>query len=445
MGKYLLKLPKMGESVAEATLTAWLKDVGDSISIDESIVEVATDKVDSDIPSEVEGVLIEKRFEVNQIAQVGDVIGVIEVAGETEVIEEEEVIDSNVSKPEIQGITADVDPVEIIEADISNAQTIINTPIISVSDTSRFYSPLVKNIAKEEGISIDELDQVPGTGDKGRVTKKDILAYIEGRANSGSEIKYIPTQPISQIHSEEPPSIPSGQDQIIQMTRMGKMISDHMVNSRKTSAHVQSFFEVDVTDLWDWRERVKGKFQAREQEKLTFTPIFIAAVVKALKEFPLLNSSVSGDNIIQKKNINIGMATALSDGNLIVPVIKNTDHLNLVGLARAVNDLSVRARDNKLSPDEVQEGTYTVTNVGNFGSITGIPIINQPQVGILAIGVIRKMPAVIETPKGDFIGIRRKMMLCHSYDHRIINGAMGGQFVKAVGDALEHWDTSIEF
>lgn len=445
MGKYLLKLPKMGESVAEATLTAWLKDVGDSISIDESIVEVATDKVDSDIPSEVEGVLIEKRFEVNQIAQVGDVIGVIEVAGETEVIEEEEVIESNVSKPEVQGITADVDPVEIIEADISNAQTIINTPIISVSDTSRFYSPLVKNIAKEEGISIDELEQVPGTGDKGRVTKKDILAYIEGRANSGSEIKYIPTQPISQIHSEEPPSIPSGQDQIIQMTRMGKMISDHMVNSRKTSAHVQSFFEVDVTDLWDWRERVKGKFQAREQEKLTFTPIFIAAVVKALKEFPLLNSSVSGDNIIQKKNINIGMATALSDGNLIVPVIKNTDHLNLVGLARAVNDLSVRARDNKLSPDEVQDGTYTVTNVGNFGSITGIPIINQPQVGILAIGVIRKMPAVIETPKGDFIGIRRKMMLCHSYDHRIINGAMGGQFVKAVGDALEHWDTSIDF
>ena len=445
MGKYLLKLPKMGESVAEATLTAWLKDVGDSISIDESIVEVATDKVDSDIPSEVEGVLIEKRFEVNQIAQVGDVIGVIEVAGETEVIEEEEVIESNVSKPEVQEITADVDPVEIIEADISNAQTIINTPIISVSDTSRFYSPLVKNIAKEEGISIDELEQVPGTGDKGRVTKKDILAYIEGRANSGSEIKYIPTQPISQIHSEEPPSIPSGQDQIIQMTRMGKMISDHMVNSRKTSAHVQSFFEVDVTDLWDWRERVKGKFQAREQEKLTFTPIFIAAVVKALKEFPLLNSSVSGDNIIQKKNINIGMATALSDGNLIVPVIKNTDHLNLVGLARAVNDLSVRARDNKLSPDEVQEGTYTVTNVGNFGSITGIPIINQPQVGILAIGVIRKMPAVIETPKGDFIGIRRKMMLCHSYDHRIINGAMGGQFVKAVGDALEHWDTSIDF
>lgn len=445
MGKYLLKLPKMGESVAEATLTAWLKDVGDSISIDESIVEVATDKVDSDIPSEVEGVLIEKRFEVNQIAQVGDVIGVIEVAGETEVIEEEEVIESNVSKPEVQGITADVDPVEIIEADISNAQTIINTPIISVSDTSRFYSPLVKNIAKEEGISIDELEQVPGTGDKGRVTKKDILAYIEGRANSGSEIKYIPTQPISQIHSEEPPSIPSGQDQIIQMTRMGKMISDHMVNSRKTSAHVQSFIEVDVTDLWDWRERVKGKFQAREQEKLTFTPIFIAAVVKALKEFPLLNSSVSGDNIIQKKNINIGMATALSDGNLIVPVIKNTDHLNLVGLARAVNDLSVRARDNKLSPDEVQDGTYTVTNVGNFGSITGIPIINQPQVGILAIGVIRKMPAVIETPKGDFIGIRRKMMLCHSYDHRIINGAMGGQFVKAVGDALEHWDTSIDF
>jgi 2-oxoglutarate dehydrogenase E2 component (dihydrolipoamide succinyltransferase) len=229
------------------------------------------------------------------------------------------------------------------------------------------------------------------------------------------------------------------------MTRMGKMISDHMVNSRKISAHVQSFVEVDVTDLWDWRERVKGKFQKREQEKLTFTPIFIAAVVQALKEFPLLNSSVSENTIIQKKAINVGMATALGDGNLIVPVIKNTDHLNLVGLARAVNDLSIRARNNKLEPDEVQGGTYTVTNVGNFGSITGIPIINQPQVGILAIGVIRKMPAVIETANGDFIGIRRKMILCHSYDHRIINGAMGGQFVKAVADALEQWDTSIDF
>ena len=440
MGKYLLKLPKMGESVAEATLTTWLKDVGDSIAIDESIVEVATDKVDSDVPSEVEGILIEKKFQVNEIAQVGDVIAVIEIAGSGETSEEEVVSEP---LPEVKEIPKE-DPIAVIEAAVSSAQTTVQTPTISSSDTSRFYSPLVKNIAKEEGIALDELENIQGTGDKGRVTKKDILGYIQKRTAA-------PVQSEIQIEEKQvniPKPVPvsiSGQDQHIEMTRMGKMISDHMVNSRKISAHVQSFVEVDVTDLWDWRERVKGKFQKREQEKLTFTPIFIAAVVQALKEFPLLNSSVSENTIIQKKAINVGMATALGDGNLIVPVIKNTDHLNLVGLARAVNDLSIRARNNKLEPDEVQGGTYTVTNVGNFGSITGIPIINQPQVGILAIGVIRKMPAVIETANGDFIGIRRKMILCHSYDHRIINGAMGGQFVKAVADALEQWDTSIDF
>jgi 2-oxoglutarate dehydrogenase E2 component (dihydrolipoamide succinyltransferase) len=440
MGKYLLKLPKMGESVAEATLTTWLKDVGDSIAIDESIVEVATDKVDSDVPSEVEGILIEKKFQVNEIAQVGDVIAVIEIAGAGETSEEEVVSEP---LPEVKE-TPKEDPIAVIEAAVSSAQTTVQTPTISSSDTSRFYSPLVKNIAKEEGIALDELENIQGTGDKGRVTKKDILGYIQKRtaAPVQSEIQIEEKQ--VNIPKPAPVSI-SGQDQHIEMTRMGKMISDHMVNSRKISAHVQSFVEVDVTDLWDWRERVKGKFQKREQEKLTFTPIFIAAVVQALKEFPLLNSSVSENTIIQKKAINVGMATALGDGNLIVPVIKNTDHLNLVGLARAVNDLSIRARNNKLEPDEVQGGTYTVTNVGNFGSITGIPIINQPQVGILAIGVIRKMPAVIETANGDFIGIRRKMILCHSYDHRIINGAMGGQFVKAVADALEQWDTSIDF
>ncbi len=444
MGKYLLKLPKMGESVAEATLTTWLKDVGDSIAIDESIVEVATDKVDSDVPSEVEGILIEKKFQVNEIAQVGDVIAVIEIAGEEEALDEEVVPDT---LPEIKE-TPKPDPIAVIEAAVSSAQTTVQTPTTAASDSNRFYSPLVKNIAKEEGISLEELETIQGTGDKGRVTKKDILGYIDKRTAA-------PIRSVAPVQSEilekqidlaepSPVSI-SGQDQRIEMTRMGKMISDHMVNSRKISAHVQSFVEADVTDLWDWRERVKGKFQTREQEKLTFTPIFIAAVVQALKEFPLLNSSVVENTIIQKKEINVGMATALSDGNLIVPVIKNTDHLNLVGLARAVNDLSIRARENKLEPDEVQGGTYTVTNVGNFGSITGIPIINQPQVGILAIGVIRKMPAVIETANGDFIGIRRKMILCHSYDHRIINGAMGGQFVKAVADALEQWDTSIDF
>lgn len=440
MGKYLLKLPKMGESVTEATLTTWLKDVGDSIEIDESIVEVATDKVDSDVPSEVEGILLEKKFQVNEISQVGDVIAVIEIAGAGEASEEEVLSEL---LPEAKE-TPKEDPVAAIEAAVSSVQSTVQTPTISSSDKKRFYSPLVKNIAKEEGIALEELENIQGTGDKGRVTKKDILGYIKTRtaAPVQSEIQIEEKQ----IDTPKPaPTRISGQDQLIEMTRMGKMISDHMVNSRKISAHVQSFVEVDVTDLWDWRERVKGKFQKREQEKLTFTPIFIATVVQALKEFPLLNSSVSENTIIQKKVINVGIATALGDGNLIVPVIKNTDHLNLVGLARAVNDLSIRARNNELEPDEVQGGTYTVTNVGNFGSITGIPIINQPQVGILAIGVIRKMPAVIETTNGDFIGIRRKMILCHSYDHRIINGAMGGQFVKAVADALEQWDTSIDF
>ena len=440
MGKYLLKLPKMGESVTEATLTTWLKDVGDSIEIDESIVEVATDKIDSDVPSEVEGILLEKKFQVNEITQVGDVIAVIEIAGADEASEEEVVSEL---LPEAKE-TPKEDPVAAIEAAVSSVQSTVQTPTISSSDKKRFYSPLVKNIAKEDGIALEELENIQGTGDKGRVTKKDILGYIKTRtaAPVQSEIQIEEKQ----IDTPKPaPTRISGQDQHIEMTRMGKMISDHMVNSRKISAHVQSFVEVDVTDLWDWRERVKGKFQKREQEKLTFTPIFIATVVQALKEFPLLNSSVSENTIIQKKVINVGIATALGDGNLIVPVIKNTDHLNLVGLARAVNDLSIRARNNELEPDEVQGGTYTVTNVGNFGSITGIPIINQPQVGILAIGVIRKMPAVIETTNGDFIGIRRKMILCHSYDHRIINGAMGGQFVKAVADALEQWDTSIDF
>ncbi|MGB2305822.1 MAG: dihydrolipoamide acetyltransferase family protein [Flavobacteriaceae bacterium] len=443
MGKYLLKLPKMGESVAEATLSAWLKDVGDPIAIDESVVEVATDKVDSDIPSEVAGVLLEKKFEVNEIAQVGDVIAVIETDGNDDSTEESEefiVYESSIEEE----ITPEDEPITIIEEEVSSIQETIQTPSFSSNESNRFYSPLVRNIAKEEGISIEELETIHGTGDKGRVTKKDMLTYLESRTSVKGSNQKQQLYSVNQTYAQS--NVISGQDQIIEMTRMGKMISDHMVMSRKISAHVQSFVEVDVTDLWEWRERVKNRFQEREQQKLTFTPIFISAVVKALKEFPLLNSSVEGDSkIIQKKAINIGMATALGDGNLIVPVIKNTDHLNLVGLARAVNELSSRARENKLQPNEVQDGTYTVTNVGNFGSITGIPIINQPQVGILAIGVIRKMPAVIETSKGDFIGIRRKMMLCHSYDHRIINGAMGGQFVKAVSDALEQWDTSIDF
>ena len=453
MGKFLLKLPSMGESVTEATLTAWLKEVGDSIAADDSVVEVATDKVDSDVPSEVAGTLIEKRFSVNDVIQVGEVIAVID---SEEVVEEEEVPLTPASEA-TQAIEDEAIPQEIM--DIVSAPITPQKPIdipakktvVAQENSTRYYSPLVKNIAKAEGISMQELDQLQGTGDQQRVTKKDILAYVEQRKtkvvsppSSALNQTQTPDQNSSKVSmSTPPPTAVQGEDQIIEMTRMGKLISEHMTHSKNTSVHVQSFIEADVTNLWEWREKIKDSFYQREGEKLTFTPIFISAIIHALKAFPLLNSEVRGDQIIQKRNINIGMATALGDGNLIVPVIKNADHLNMVGLAKAVNDLSQRARLNQLQPAEVQEGTYTVTNIGNFGSITGTPIINQPQVGILALGVIRKMPAVIETPNGDFVGIRRKIILSHSYDHRIINGAMGGQFAKAVADYLEQWDTSI--
>ena len=449
MGKFMLKLPSMGESVTEATLTAWLKEVGDTIEIDDSIVEVSTDKVDSDVPSDVEGVLLEKRFELNQVIQVGDVIAVIETEQEIEetdtapeiAISEEAVVEEKPAE-----LSKEV--IETVEAPVQKAVEAVSPQQESVSDSTRFYSPLVKNIAKTEGISLAELDRIPGTGENNRLTKKDILAHLENTTAA-------PQAPITKAKAEvaspfiegqiksEP--VTSGEDQVIEMTRMAKLISHHMTESKNTSVHVQSFVEADVTELWDWREKVKNQFQAREGEKLTFTPIFISAIIHALKQFPLLNSSLQGDQIIQKKDINIGMATALGDGNLIVPVIKNADHLNLVGLAKAVNDLSNRARVNQLLPDEVQGGTYTVTNIGNFGSITGTPIINQPQLGILALGVIRKMPAVIETPNGDFVGIRKKIILSHSYDHRVVNGAMGGQFAKAVADYLENWDPTITF
>ena len=439
----------MGESVTEATLTTWLKEVGDTIEIDDAVVEVSTDKVDSDVPSEVEGVLLEKRFELNQVIQVGEVIAVIETDQEIEetLITHETAVEET-STQEEEPAELPKETIEIVEAPVQEAVTAVSSQQANESDSTRFYSPLVKNIAKTEGISIAELDRIPGTGEANRLTKKDLLAYLEQRT-------VVPQIPVSSPKAEatssfvkaqsESISLTSGEDQVIEMSRMAKMISHHMTESKNTSVHVQSFVEADVTDLWDWREKVKNQFQTREGEKLTFTPIFMSAIIHALKEFPLLNSSLQGDQIIQKKAINIGMATALGDGNLIVPVIKNADHLNLVGLAKAVNDLSNRARTNQLLPDEVQGGTYTVTNIGNFGSITGTPIINQPQLGILALGVIRKMPAVIETPEGDFVGIRKKIILSHSYDHRVVNGAMGGQFAKAVADYLENWDTTITF
>jgi 2-oxoglutarate dehydrogenase E2 component (dihydrolipoamide succinyltransferase) len=437
MAKFELKLPKMGESVAEATITTWLKNVGDTIEMDEPVLEIATDKVDSEVPSEVEGVLLEQLFEVDQVVQVGQTIAIIETEGE--VATSSEATPTESFEPETETIAAD------LEASIQTVQETVSPQI--ESSTARFYSPLVKNIAKQEGISQSELDAITGTGKDGRVTKNDMLAYLEQRSKQPEQTTPQPTQTAVVVKPQAPksePVVPSAGDEIIEMTRMGKLIAHHMVESKHTSAHVQSFIEADVTNIWNWRNKVKKQFESREGEKLTFTPIFMEAIAKALRDFPMMNISVQGDTIIKKKNINLGMATALPDGNLIVPVIKNADQLNLVGMAKQVNDLANRARNNQLKPDDIQGGTYTVTNVGSFGSIMGTPIINQPQVGILALGAIRKVPAVIETPDGDFIGIRYRMFLSHSYDHRVVNGALGGQFVKAVKDYLEAWDMGRE-
>ncbi len=432
MGKYLLKLPKMGESIAEATITKWLKEVGDIVEVDESIVEIATDKVDSDVPSEFKWKLIKKNFEVNDIVKVGDTIAEIE----TESIDNDDKIIDNLSKKQEDDIIENQNNEEvesdIVEMEIPSIKLLDDSktlqPENKIVKSDRFYSPLVKSIAKKENISIEELDKISGTGKDGRVTKQDILNYLKGDVKS------------TRINDDYNQTESSVGDQILELDRMGKIIFDHMSNSKKISAHVQSFVEVDVSNVWDWREKYKISFQENEGQKLTFTPIFISAIVKSLKEFPILNSSVVNGKIVIKRAINIGMATAVENGNLIVPVIKNADHLNLKGLAFAVNDLSKRARSNSLKPEEISDGTYTVTNVGNFGSIMGTPIINQPQVGIIAIGVIRKLPSVIETDKGDFVGIRKKLILSHTYDHRIINGSIGGNFVKRVAEYLEAWD-----
>ena len=426
MGKYLLKLPKMGESIAEATITNWLKEVGDTVEIDESIVEIATDKVDSDVPSEFHGKLIKKNFEVDDVVKVGEVIAEIETDlkenNETKIISEEkekESITEDIKKMTSEEIEiTSVPSLELLKNDENNSE---------INKSDKFFSPLVKNIAKKENISQQELLSINGSGKDGRVTKQDILSYIESKSTTAD----------SNFLSESNSSL---EDQIVELDRMGKIIFDHMSNSKKISAHVQSFVEVDVTNLWEWRDRYKDTFLEKEGQKLTFTPLFIDAVIKSLKDYPILNSSIVDEKIIMKRSINIGMATAVENGNLIVPVIKNADHLNLKGLTLAVNDLSNRARTNSLKPEEISDGTYTVTNVGNFGSIMGTPIINQPQVGIIAIGVIRKTPSVIETNNGDFIGIRKKLILSHTYDHRIINGSIGGSFVKRVAEYLEEWD-----
>jgi 2-oxoglutarate dehydrogenase E2 component (dihydrolipoamide succinyltransferase) len=454
MGKYFLKLPKMGESVVEATLTKWLKEEGESIEVDDIVVEIATDKVDSDVPSEVSGVLIEKKFAENEVIQVGEVMAVIQTEGDETDVESaleveppKEKIEVSIPKAKTLSLPDPLPEFESVSKTVEDAKAMVSPQ--TSGNNSEFLSPLVKSIVKAEGLSQEELKRIKGSGKDNRITKKDILAYL---AQSGSSplsatekqmlVDPSPAAAVSLIKTVAESGIifKSDGDQIIEMTRMAKLTADHMIRSKQTSAHVQSFIEADLTNLSDWREKVKNEFLEREGEKLTFTPLMITALIKALKDFPLLNSSVAGDTIVQKRAINIGMAAAMADGNLIVPVIKNADHLNLVGLAKAVNDLAHRARTQQLKPEEVQEGTFTFTNIGNFGSLTGTPIINQPQVGIVAVGVIRKMPAVIETSQGDSIAIRKKMIISHSYDHRIINGAMGGQFIKSMADYLENWD-----
>jgi len=437
MARFELLLPKMGESVAEATITNWLKEVGDKIEADEAVLEIATDKVDSEVPSEVSGVLVEKLFGKDDLVQVGQAIAIIETEGKNAVSASLKVA------PAI---------IEEIQKTVEAAKETAAVPV-SFSESDKFFSPLVKNIAKEEGVSLAELESIAGSGKEGRVTKDDILGYIKNR---GSQPVPVVATPVKAVETSKTVSVtaPSqtvspvsvnGGDEIVEMDRMRKLISGYMVASVQTSAHVQSFIEVDVTNIVKWRDKVKVAFEKRENEKLTFTPIFMEAVAKALKDFPGMNISVDGDFIIKKKNINLGMAAALPNGNLIVPVIKNADQLNLVGMAKAVNDLGNRAKAGKLKPDDTQGGTYTVTNVGTFGSVFGTPIINQPQVGILALGAIRKVPAVIETPEGDFIGIRQKMFLSHSYDHRVVDGALGGSFVKRVAEYLEAFDVNRDY
>ena len=456
MSKFEIKLPKMGESVAEATLTAWLKDIGDPIEFDEPIVEIATDKVDSEVPSEKKGILIEKCFKENDVIKVGETLAIIQTDEiDINVEVEEKPIIKGKSDAEVEDISiteVKIKPISIHEENTSSEDEIstnessehvsqmieesVNKLIGSDDDMLGFLSPLVKSIIKKEAISSEELATIKGSGKDNRITKNDILDFLSTRdqKNDDSTTKKVE---ISKDFSEF-------SDEVIEMSKMGKIISNHMTDSLKISAHVQSFIEVDITNVHDWRNRVKTGFEMREGQKFTFTPIFIEAVAFALRQHPLMNISVDEDKITMKKKINIGMATALSDGNLIVPVIKNADQLNLVGMAKTVNDLANRARKNSLKPDDVSGGTFTVTNVGVFGSIMGTPIINQPQVGILAFGAIRKMPSVIETEQGDYIGIRKKMILSHSYDHRVVNGALGSKFIKSVKDYLENWNIDRE-
>jgi 2-oxoglutarate dehydrogenase E2 component (dihydrolipoamide succinyltransferase) len=447
MAQVEMIMPKMGESVAEATIIKWLKNEGDKVAAEESILEIATDKVDSEVPSPSAGIITKRLFKEGDVVQVGAVIAIISTEAS-----------ANVSAPKTEA------PVTSQPSSNGNGapkqKEIVNTPVFETADigktssTGKIYSPLVRNIAKQEGISVQELESIQGTGQGGRVTKHDILNYLpnrgkqqqpataqpEAKPQQQAQVQQSPAPQPQQNGQHKPAVWMSGNEEIVEMDRMRKLIADHMVMSKHVSPHVTSFVEADVTNIVMWREKMKKLVEKRENEKLTFTPIFIDAVVRAIKDFPMINVSIDGNRIIVRKNINIGMAAALPSGNLIVPVIKNADQMNMLGLTKAVNDLAGRARAGKLTPDEIQGGTYTISNVGTFGNVMGTPIINQPQVAILAVGAIRKKPAVIETPQGDTIGIRHMMFLSHSYDHRVVDGALGGSFVRRVADYLENFD-----
>ena len=435
-------MPKMGESIMEATILRWAKNVGDKVEVDETILEIATDKVDSEVPSPVAGIIAEILFQENDVVPVGKSIAVIATEGEAPshkpspaVRDEPEPAAASNGHPAAEGRVATPKPEPVGVAQES-------APIPSTSGGGRFYSPLVKNIAKTENISYPELERIPGSGMQGRVTKKDILAYVENRTSAPAP-SLLTSHP-SPLASPKPAISVSGNVEIIEMDRMRKLIADHMVMSKRVAPHVTSYVEVDVTNMVNWREKNKAAFQKKYGEKITFTPFFIEVVAKAIGDFPMVNVSVDENKIIVKKDVNIGMATALPSGNLIVPVIKNANFFNLPGLTKAVNDLANRARENKLKPEEIQDGTFTVTNVGTFGNVMGAPIINQPQAAILATGAIRKKPAVVETEYGDLIAVRQMMFLSLSYDHRVVDGALGGSFLRRIGDYLEAFDPNRE-
>jgi 2-oxoglutarate dehydrogenase E2 component (dihydrolipoamide succinyltransferase) len=450
MAEYKLLMPKMGESVIEATILAWRKKPGDKIAVDDTVLEVATDKVDSDVPSPVEGVMKKILFEEGDTVAVGKALAIIETDQEVAQVEEEPIEEEAPKSEDVQEtpvvaeekIAEEIAPVAAVEKVVEVAKA-TTQQLSNAGNGSSYYSPLVMNIAQTEGISAAELEGIKGSGKEGRVTKEDILLYLKNRGAQplASKPTATITQPAETVTAKSiATSIPSKGDEIIEMDRMRKLISNHMIHSINTSAHVSSFVEADLTAVVMWRNKYKKIFEQREGFNLSFMPIFVEAIVNAIKEYPMINVSVDGDKIIKKKSINVGVATALPSGNLIVPVIKNADQKSLVGIAREMNEIIERARTNKLRPDDTQGGTYTISNIGTFGNILGTPIINQPQVAIMAVGSITKKPAVLETPQGDVIAIRHKMYLSHTYDHRVVDGMLGGLFVKYVGDYLEHWD-----